>query len=50
MSGREGNDIASTFVKTLRNVVKDNVHITDIVYWSDSCIPKNGISHMPQVI
>ena len=49
-SGREGNVIASTFVKILRNVVKDNVHITDIVCWSYSCVPQNRNSHISQAV
>ena len=49
-SGREGNDIASAFVKLFKNVVKHNAHITDIVCWSESCVPKNKNSYMSQAI
>ena len=35
-SGKAGNNIATTFVKILKNVVRDNVHITDVVCRNDS--------------
>ena len=49
-SGRAGNDIASTFIKILKNVVKDNAHITDIVCWSYNCVPQKRNSHISQAM
>jgi len=41
ISGRAGNDIASSLVKMLQEVVKAYPSVTDITLWSDSCIPQN---------
>lgn len=40
MAGRAGNDIASAFRKILDVVVEEN-DVTDLVTWSDSCVPQN---------
>ena len=39
-SGRSGNDIASAFTKMLETVVSEN-QFTDLITWSDSCVPQN---------
>ena len=44
-SGRAGNDIASAFVSILRKIVEDNPAATDLICWSDSCVPQNRNSH-----
>ena len=49
-SGRAGNDIASAFVAILNKVVEDHPSVTDIVCWSDSCVPQNRNSHISQAI
>ena len=51
-SGRAENDIASTFVKVLKKVAKDNAHIIGIVCWSDSCPspPKKTEIHISQAV
>ena len=52
-SGRAENDIASTFVKIIKKVAKDNAHIIGIVCWSDSCpspLKKNRNSHISQAV
>lgn len=41
MSGRDGNDIASAFIRILTEVVKDYPNEKDIIVWSDSCVPQN---------
>jgi len=46
MSGRSGNDIASSVVKILEEVVKIYPSVCDITLWSDSCIPQNKNSVM----
>jgi len=46
LSGRSGTDIASAVVKVLHAVVHDNQDITDIITWSDSCVPQNRNSIM----
>ena len=40
-SGRVGNDIASTFIAILEKVTVDHPNVTNIVCWSDSCVPQN---------
>lgn len=49
-SGSAGNNIATTFVKILKNVDRDNVHITDVVCRNDSCIPQNRNSHISYML
>ena len=49
-SGRAGNDIASGFIAILTNVVEDHPEVTDIVYWSDSCVPQNRNSYISNAI
>ena len=49
-SGRAGNDIASAFVSILRKIVEDNPAATDLICWSDSCVPQNRNSHISQAI
>ena len=49
-SGRAGDDIASAFVSILRKIVKDNPAATDLICWSDSCVPQNRNSHISQAI
>jgi hypothetical protein len=40
IGGRAGNDIASAFRKILDAVFEEN-NITDLITWSDSCVPQN---------
>jgi len=41
LSGRSGTDIASAVAKVLHAVMHDDQDITDIITWSDSCVPQN---------
>ena len=41
MSGRSGNDIASSVVKILQTISTDNPQVTRLTLWSDSCISQN---------
>jgi len=45
-SGRTGNDIASSVVKLLEEIVKLYPSVTDFTLWSDSCVPQNKNSVM----
>lgn len=47
--GRSGNDIASALWKILEKVCEDN-HITNLITWSDSCVPQNKNSIMTLAI
>ncbi|GBN39125.1 hypothetical protein AVEN_39210-1 [Araneus ventricosus] len=40
LSGRAGNDIASAFHKILTVLTEEN-DITELITWSDSCVPQN---------
>ncbi|GBM61962.1 hypothetical protein AVEN_60818-1 [Araneus ventricosus] len=40
LSGRAGNDIASAFHKILTVLIEEN-DITELIAWSDSCVPQN---------
>ncbi|GFN76111.1 DNA repair protein rhp54 [Plakobranchus ocellatus] len=46
MSGRSGSDIASALYTMLGLVASDHPDITDIIMWSDSCVPQNRNSIM----
>ena len=46
MSGRTGNDIASSVVKILAEIIKLYPSVSDLTLWSDSCIPQNRNSVM----
>ncbi|ESO85598.1 hypothetical protein LOTGIDRAFT_155085 [Lottia gigantea] len=46
LSGRAGNDIASSLVKLLECVVNRHPNVTDIIQWSDSCVAQNRNSLM----
>src|SRR6218665_3243189 len=41
LSGRTGNDIASALMKILERITEDNPEVTEMVLWSDSCVPQN---------
>lgn len=43
--GRSGNDLASALYKILTKVVEEN-DITELITWSDSCVPQNKNSIM----
>jgi hypothetical protein len=45
-SGRAGNDIASALTTMLSKVIEQNPDITELVLWSDSCVPQNRNSLM----
>ena len=49
-SGRAGNDIASGVIAIFTNVVEDHPEVTDIVCWSDSCVPQNRNSYISNAI
>lgn len=49
MSGRAGNDIASAFRRILDAVVEEN-EITELITWSDSCVPQNRNSHISYAV
>ena len=50
MSGRSGNDIASALVAILHKIVQDNPLVTELVLWSDSCVPQNKNSLMSSAL
>ena len=50
MSGWAGNDIASTFIQILNKVAADHPNVTELISWSNSCIPQNRNSHVSQAI
>ena len=39
--GRNANYIASALVKVLRQFVLEHSNVTEIILWSDSCVPQN---------
>lgn len=41
MCGRAGNDIASAVIKLLTKICNKYITATDIILWSDSCVPQN---------
>ena len=47
-AGRAGNDIASAFISILKQIIKDNPDVVDLLCWSDSCVPQNRNSHISQ--
>ena len=50
MSGRAGNDITSAFIQILNKVAADHPNVTELICWSDSCIPQNRNSHISWAI
>lgn len=44
-AGRTGNDIASALIRILERVFEEN-DITNLITWSDSCVPQNRNSVM----
>jgi hypothetical protein len=46
MSGRAGNDIASSLIRTMEEILKRHQSITTFTLWSDSCVPQNKNSVM----
>ena len=40
-SGRSGNDIASALYTMLEIVANVHPDISEIILWSDSCVPQN---------
>ncbi|XP_031329351.1 uncharacterized protein LOC116160305 [Photinus pyralis] len=45
IQGRSGNCLASAFKKIIEKVLEDN-HLTELITWSDSCVPQNRNSHI----
>ena len=45
LQGRSGNCLASAFKKIIEKVLDDN-HFTELITWSDSCVPQNRNSHI----
>ena len=50
LSGRTGNDIASSLERMLQEVVKLHPEVSDITLWSDACVPQNKNSVMSTAI
>ena len=50
MSGRAGNDIGSTFIQILNKVVADHPIETEMICWSDSCVPQIRNFHISRAI
>ena len=50
ISGRAGNDIASSFISILKKISIDEPDVTNLICWSDSCVPQNRNSHISQAI
>ena len=50
MSGRARNDITSAFIHILNKVAADHPNVTELICWSDSCIPQNRNSHISWAI
>ena len=50
ISGRAGNDIASAFISILKKISIAEPHVTNLICWSDSCVPQNRNSHISQAI
>lgn len=48
-SGRTGNDLASAFMKMLEVIHSEN-EFTDLITWSDSCIPQNRNSFISNAV
>ena len=48
--GRSGNDIASAIVNNLERIVKDHPEASDLILWSDSCVPQNRNSNMTYAV
>ena len=46
ISGRAGSDIASAFISILKKISIDEPHVTNLICWSDSCVPQNRNSHI----
>ena len=46
MSGRAGNNIASAYIQILNKVAADHPNVTELICWSDSCVPQNRNSHI----
>lgn len=44
--GRSGNDMASAVIKVFETIFEQNPTITNIITWSDSCVPQNRNSIM----
>lgn len=56
LHGRTGNDMASAVYKILHRVLEDHPEFTELILWSDSCVPQNrnslmsyALSHLIQV-
>lgn len=50
ISGRAGNDIASSFISILKRISTDEPNVTNLICWSDSCVPQNRNSHISHAI
>ena len=50
MSGQAGNDIASAFIQILNKIAANHPNVTDLICWSDSCVPQDRNSHISQAI
>lgn len=49
ISGRAGNNIAKAFRRILDTVIEEN-EITELITWSNSCIPQNRNSHISNAV
>ena len=50
MSGRAGNNIASVYIQILNKVAADHPNVTELICWSDSCVPQNRNFYIFQAI
>ena len=50
MSGRARNDMNSAFIQILNKVAADHPNVTELICWSDSCIPQNRNPHISWAI
>ena len=50
MSDRAENDISSAFLQILNKVAADHPNVTELICWSDSCVPQNKNFHISQAI
>ena len=50
IAGKAGNDIASGFIAMMEKLVEHYPNYSDIVVWSDSCVPQNINSHTSHAV
>ena len=50
MSNRAVNDITSAFLQNLNKIAAEHPNLTELICWSDSCVPQNTNSYILQAI